>query len=157
MMSLRRSAPGLIALGYLLALIVALGGVLFLPAHILEQQVRTLTPPIYPQAELVSVNTTSGQGISTETRVYTASDEMVEVHRWMERAMPGFHLCAASIRADCWTNERCVESWLSQLAAFTLTPGSDESMRPCVSIVLEPDRPFGPHSVIHVNLVWPSH
>ena len=96
--------PGLVALAAMLLMVAGLGAWLFLPGQIAEQRARALVPVMIPGAELVQDVSGSIAGAANQTQIYLARQDMVTVHRWFEQRMPGFTLCSASIRADCFAN-----------------------------------------------------
>lgn len=148
--------PGLLALAVMLLLMTGLGAWLFLPSRIAEQRAHDLVPPMVPGAELVQDLSGSIAGASNHMRIYLVDADMTMVHRWFEQHMPGFNLCSASIRADCFSNEKCDDSSIAELLNSIMFLGQQPEVRTCVSVVIEPELPNGRRTVVHVNLGWPS-
>lgn len=151
-----RALPGLFALIVMLLLVMGLGAWLFLPGRITEQRARAMTPAMIPGAKLVQELNGNMAGASTDLRIYIVEDDMTTVHRWFERQMPGFSLCSASIRADCFSNEKCDDSAISRLLNGVMFLGQQTEVQTCVSVVIEPELPNGRRTIVHVNLGWPS-
>lgn len=148
--------PGLIALMIMLLLMAGLGAWLFLPSQLAEQRARAMVPPMFPGAELVQDLSGTIAGASNQTQIYIVRADMVRVHGWFEQRLPGFGLCSASIRADCFSNEKCDDSLVGALLNQIMFLGQHETVRTCVSIVIEPELPSGRRTIVHVNLGWPS-
>lgn len=148
--------PGLVALAAMLLMVAGLGAWLFLPGQIAEQRARALVPDMIPGAELVQDVSGSIAGAANQTQIYLARQDMVTVHRWFEQRMPGFTLCSASIRADCFSNEKCDDSVIGSVLYSMMFLGQTDPVRACVSVVIEPELPSGRRTLIHVNLGWPS-
>ncbi len=148
--------PGLIALAIMLLLMAGLGVWLFLPGQIAAQRARAMVPAMFPGAELAQDLGGTIAGAASQTQIYLVQENLVTVHGWYERHMPGFSLCSASIRADCFSNERCDDSLFGKLLAGMIFLGQQEATRTCVSIVIEPELPSGGRTIVHVNLGWPS-
>lgn len=148
--------PGLLALAIMLLLMAGLGAWLFLPGQIAEQRAHALTPAMMPGARLVQDMSGSIAGAANHMRIYIVDADMTAVHRWFEREMPGFSLCSASIRADCFSNEKCDDSLAGKLLNGVMFLGQQVDVRTCVSIVIEPELPNGERTLVHVNLGWPS-
>jgi hypothetical protein len=151
-----RLLPGVFALMLLFVLLGGLGAWLFLPGMIAEQRARDLAPAPFPRAALVQDYNDSITGAASHRQIFVAPATLVMVHGWFEQRMPGFSLCDGSIRADCFSNERCDESAAGQLLSSLMFLGQAEPARSCVSIILEPELPSGRRTIIHVNLSWPS-
>ena len=148
--------PGMIALAVMLLMVAGLGAWLFLPSRIAEHRARALVPAMFPGAELVQDLSGSIAGSTNQTQIYLVRDDLVKVQTWFENRMPGFNLCAISIRADCWSNEKCDDSMVGKLVTSMMFLGQQDEVRSCVSIVIEQELPSGGRTVIHVNLGWPS-
>ncbi len=148
--------PGLFALAVMLLLIAGLGAWLFLPSRIAEQRARALVPAMVPGSELVQDVSGAIAGAANQTQIFLVRADMVTVHRWLEQRMPGFKLCSASIRADCFSNERCDDSVIGSMLYSVMFLGQPDAMRACVSVVIEPELPSGRRTIVHVNLGWPS-
>lgn len=148
--------PGVFALLAMLLLMTGLGAWLFLPSRIAEQRAHDLVPDTIPNARLLQDLSGSVAGAASQVQVYLVDQDMVAVHRWYERQMPGFTLCAASVRADCFSNEKCDDSALGELLNSVMFLGQQQDVRTCVSVVIEPELPDGRRTVVHVNLGWPS-
>lgn len=148
--------PGLLALAFMLLLMAGLGAWLFLPTQIAEQRARALVPAMIPGAELVQDLSGSIAGAANQTQIYVVRDNLVTVHGWFEQRMPGFSLCSTSIRADCFSNEKCDDSLAGKLLASVMFLGQQDEARTCVSVVIEPEQPNGRRTIVHVNLGWPS-
>lgn len=148
--------PGLFALAVMLMLMAGLGAWLFLPSQIAEQRAHALVPAMMPGAQLVQDLSGSIAGAANHMRIYLVDEDMTAVHRWFEREMPGFSLCAASIRADCFSNEKCDDGLAGKVLNSVMFLGQQTDVRTCVSIVIEPELPNGRRTVVHVNLGWPS-
>lgn len=148
--------PGVIALAVMLLMVAGLGAWLFLPSQIAAQRARALVPAMFPGAELVQDLSGSIAGSTNQTQIYLVRDDLVKVQKWFEDRMPGFSLCEVSIRADCWSNEKCDDSMIGRLLSSAMFLGQQDEVRSCVSIVIEPELPSGRRTIVHVNLGWPS-
>lgn len=133
----------------ILGLIPVILCITLISLYIIPQQVilYRLSPSLYPNAELVKMNSGGGSGVTWKEEIYRTTDSIDQVIAFLESDMPGF------IKGENFTDSnpvysgyRCYDGWL---LIFSV-----EVYEICVGVSVSPDQDNPSVTLINKSTSW---